>query len=374
MTPLPERPLVPLPAQPADVPWPTDAWTEADPAEAGADAARLGDLLDELVSGERHPALGLTHAAAVVAGGRLVAERYGRQRVQDLRSFDAEPPLEDVAPEAPLLSWSMAKSITNLAVGVAVGDGLIDVAAPVEDPIWLAEPDDPRAAITWEDLLAMRPGLAWTEEYYELDADALPDVVTMLFGAGAADMGAFAASMPLRATPGSPEAYVYSSGTTNVLARNLQRVLGRHGDAMAAWLHERIFDPIGMRSATCRFDDAGTFVGSSYAYADLRDWCRFGLLAIRGGRWEDQPIVPEGWVDWSRRARSADDPGLFHAAQWWAWDRADGAFGAHGFEGQRIIAFPTRDVVVLRFGHMGADDGPALNAHLAAMAECFPEG
>ena len=45
----------------------------------------------------------------------------------------------------------------------------------------------------------------------------------MLFGHGAPDMAAFAADLPLAHPPGSPEAYVYSSGTTNVLAANLQR-------------------------------------------------------------------------------------------------------------------------------------------------------
>ena len=45
---------------------------------------------------------------------------------------------------------------------------------------------------------------------------------------------------------------------------------------------------------------------------------------------------------------------------------------AHGFEGQRVICFPARDVVVVRLGKMGPDDAPALNAHLAAIARCFP--
>ena len=42
------------------------------------------------------------------------------------------------------------------------------------------------------------------------------------------------------------------------------------------------------------------------------------------------------------------------------------------FEGQRVICFPARDVVVVRLGKMGPDDAPALNAHLAAIAACFP--
>lgn len=372
MKPPPQRPLVPLRPQPEGIAWPTDSWVEADPGELGADVAQLTDLLDELVSGEPHPDHGLTHAAAVVAGGRLVAERYGRRVVQDLRSLEDDPPHEDVTADSELLSWSMAKSITNLAVGVAVGDGLVRVDQPVADPRWTTEPADPRAAITWDDLLTMRPGLRWTEEYYELAGDELPDVITMLFGEGAGDMAAYAASKPLVAEPGSPEAYTYSSGTTNVVAANLQRVLELGRPGMDRYLRERIFAPVGMRSARADFDAAGTFLGSSYVWATLRDWARFGLLALRGGVWDGEPLVPAGWMDWCRTARSWDET-VLHGAHWWAWDLDETPFGAHGFEGQRVIAFPARDVVVVRLGKMGANDAPALNAHLAAIAACFPD-
>lgn len=371
MQPTPDHPLVPLPPQPFGVPWPTEAWEEADPRDLGADGVRLAELLDELVAPIPHRAFGRTFAAAVVAGGRLVAERYGERVVADLRSLEPDPPHEPVTADSTLLSWSIAKSITNLAVGVAVADGALRLDEPVGDPRWQAD-GDPRAAITWGDLLTMRPGLRWFEEYYDLSGDALPDVVTMLFGEGAADMAGFAADLPLVAEPGSPEAYTYSSGTTNIVAGNLQRVLGLDADAMDAFLHERIFGPIGMRSATAEFDQAGTFIGSSYVRATLRDWCRFGLLAARGGRWDGANLVPAGWMDWSRRGRSWDET-VLHAAHWWAWDSPETPFGAHGFEGQRIIAFPARDVVVLRFGRSGSDDAPALNAHLHEIARCFPE-
>ena len=371
MTAVPDRPLIPLPAQPAGVPWPTDQWARIDPADLGADTERLTALLDELVSGDPHPELGLTHAAAVVAGGQLVAERYGRRVVQDVRAMGDDPPLEPVEAATELLSWSMAKTITNLATGVAVGDGAFTVDDRVGDPRWAA-PDDDRAAITWSNLLTMRAGLAWTEEYYELDPDALPDVVSMLYGEGAADMAGFAAANARTREPGTPDAYTYSSGTTNIIAAGLARVLGLDQAGMDAFLHQRIFGPLGMRSARTGFDGAGTYVGSSYTWCTLQDWCRLGLLLLRGGRWEGNPIVPDGWVDWSRIARSREDT-IVHGAHLWAWDLPETPFGAHGFEGQRVICFPARDVVVVRLGKMGPNDGPALNDHLAAIASCFPE-
>lgn len=370
----PDRPLPPFPAQPSGVPWPTTRWPTADPADVGADADRVAALVDELFDLDPHPALGRTYALAVVARGRLVIERYGRRVVQDLRALEPDPPLEDLHEGSELLSWSMAKSLTHLAVGVAAHEGALDVTGPVPEPRWSGDAD-PRSAITWDHLLAMRPGLAWTEEYYDLVEGALPDVVTMLFGHGAADMGAFAADKPLVAAPGSVEAYRYSSGTTNVVTANLQRALDLDAAGMEAFLRDRLLDPIGMATARPEFDGAGTFVGSSYVHATLRDWCRFGLLALRGGEWDGRQVVPRAWLDHGRAPRSwAETPGVLHGAHWWAWDQEQSPFGAHGFEGQRAICFPTRDVLVVRTGKSPADAAVSLNARITEIAGCFPEG
>lgn len=361
--------LVPLPPQPDGVPWPTEQWPVAEPSEVGVDPAALDALLDELMA-DQHPVFGRTFAAAFVVGGRLIAERYGRWPVRDLRALEPDPPLDDVTPDDLLLSWSMAKSLTSLAVGVAVGDGALSVDDPVGDPRW--GDGDPRAAITWHDLLTMRPGLAWVEEYYDLDGD-MPDVVTMLFGEGAADMAAFAAGKPLVHEPGSPDAYVYSSGTTNIITANLARILGLDRDGMEAFLRERILGPVGIDDIELRFDPTGTFVGSSYALTTLQHWCRFGLLALRDGTWDGRRIVPEGWMDDARLARSREDEHKVHGAHWWSWAHPDGRFAAHGFEGQRVVCHPTRDAICVRLGQTGPAGAQPLTDHLAAIAALAPE-
>jgi len=370
--PVPDRPLLDLPTQQGGVDWPTTSWPQADGATLGADPDQFSGLLDELVSDEPHEILGQTFAAAVVVRGRLVAERYGLRPVRDLRALAPDPPLERLDGSSELLSWSMAKSLTHLAVGVAVADGLLDPDSPVPEPAW-SDPSDPRRSITWNHLLTMRPGLAWREEYV-LDLGSMPDVVEMLYGAGAADMARFAAGFPPANDPGTPEAFAYSSGTTNIVVANLQRVLGVDGAGMERFIRERITDPIGMTSLRLEFDPAGTFVGSSSVHANLGDWCRFGLLAMRGGSWDGDQLVPAEWIDHGRTARSWNED-ILHGAHWWTWDQTQMPFGAHGFEGQRVICFPTRDVIVVRFGKTADVEGAsqALNAHLTAVAGCFPE-
>ncbi|MGI8938853.1 MAG: serine hydrolase domain-containing protein [Iamia sp.] len=360
--------LHPLPDQPAGTPWPTAGWEEASPPAEAAD--RLPAALDRLIGPEMDPVLGHTNALAVVHRGRIVAERYGEREMGPLAELAGVEP-GPISADDPLGSWSMAKSVLHLAVGIAQAQGLVDVTHPAPVPSW-QEPADPRGAITWDDLLTMRPGLAWTEVYEGFDDDALPDVITMLYGDGADDMAAFAAEKPLVHPPGTPEAYLYSSGTTNIVADALRRALDLEPGSLDDWVRAALLDPIGITTATFGHDGAGLWAASSYVDMIARDWLRLGLMVLRGGLWSGAEVVPPAWIDHGRTPRSPDED-IVHGAHWWARpDRSDGTFMAHGFEGQRLMMVPDRDLVVFRQGKTPAADKDILNAHLLALIDLFP--
>jgi CubicO group peptidase (beta-lactamase class C family) len=201
----------------------------------------------------------------------------------------------------------------------------------------------------------MRDGLDFAEEY--VDA-GVSDVIEMLFGSGAADVAAFAADRPVVAPPG--ERFNYSSGTTNIISGIVARTVGP-GDPYRSLLHERLFDPLGMTSARATFDDAGTWVASSYVYATARDFARFGLLYLRDGTWDGRRLLPAGWVDHARRHRSTDaETGNGYGAQWWVVGDEHGSFWANGYEGQSILVSPALDLVVVRLGKTPAERSPDL--------------
>ncbi len=337
--------LAPLPAQPDGVPWPTDEWPTREPGDA-CKAKKLNKLFDTAFAATPHAHLGLTRALLVVHRGAIVAERYGPGFHSQ---FDEAEGRERVAdgPDTRLTSWSMAKSMLQMAIGIAMRghDLRVDRRAPV--PEW-DDHDDPRHQITWHHLLHMTSGLSWIEEY---TTDRGSDVINMLFGAGKQDVAAFAAAFPLSSRPGSQ--FLYSSGTSNILARALQHELGLEGDeaGMRAWLQAELFEPIGMRDSEPHFDDAGTWVASSYVDATARDFARFGLLALRGGTWDGRTIVEPHWID---EARTPIGVPTNHAAgygsHWWTHDDGLGTFAAHGYEGQRITCVPERDLIVVRLG------------------------
>ncbi len=359
--------LLPLPAQPVDMPWPTDDWPTGDPQD-GLDRDRLVGLVEHMFVDPAPTELGHTNALVVVHRGWLVAERYGTWFVSELEALDGRT-AGPIAADDVHLSWSMAKSVLHAAVGVLARDGRVDPSEAPPLPYW-PDPDDTRRSITWDDLLHMRSGLQWIEEYYDFDSDALPDVVEMLYGTGRHDMAAFVAGFPLINDPGSPEAYTYSSGTSNLVAAAVQQVVGGGEVGMRAFLDSELFGPVGMSSARGDFDEAGTFVASSFVYATARDYARFGLLYLRDGLWDGRRVLADGWVDHGRTPLSPDED-IFHGAHWWARNDELGTFCALGFEGQRIFCVPALDVVVVRLGRTHTDHGPTLDAHLMQIVDLF---
>ena len=349
----PVGPLVPLPAQDPGVTWPTSRWPTGDLP----DGVDLDPLLDAAFdpAGPLHD----TYAVVVVHRGRLVAERYGGV----LPRFDG--PGRRVTPDTPLLSWSVAKSMLHAVVGMLVGDGRLDPERPADVPAWQAG-GDPRADITVRQLLAMRDGLAFAEDYEDPDTS---DVIQMLWGSGQADMARYAADRPLAAPPGSR--YHYSTGTSMVLSGIVARILGP-GAPYEAYLAERLFRPLGMVGATPGFDEAGSWVAGSYVHATARDFARFALLYLRDGVWEGHRLLPRGWVDAGRSPRSVDpDDGNLFGAHWWTRDDPLGTFWAAGHDGQYLDIVPALDLAVVRLGHTGSDRSPLVRAWRDALIGVF---
>jgi len=330
-------------APPRDLPWPHGAAAPAAPPPPVL-ASALERAFEE-PSPESGPKR-QTQAVVVAHAGRLVAERYA----------------PGVTPRTPLLSWSMAKSVTAALVGIAAEEGRIDLRAPAPVPEWRG-PDDPRGAITVDHLLRMSSGLAFDETY-----GATNDVSVMLFTKR--DTGAYAASFPLAHPPDT--VWSYSSGTSNILARILRDLHGRNLESLVRWSREALFGPADMHTAFAEPDASGSFVGSSLVFASARDWARFGELHLRDGVWRGRRVLPAGWVEYVTTP-TPDAPQGTYGAGWWlnAGDPEDpqqrmwptlprDAYAARGHSGQYVVVVPSADLVVVRLG-LAQAEGDALH-------------
>lgn len=344
---MPASDLPPLPAQQADVPWPSLDWPVAAPAET-VDSPLLDACVEALA--DRPGDDDVTQAVLVVHRGALVAEHYGPE-------VDAGTTLQ---------SWSMAKSILHALVGVLVGDGRLDLDAPAPVPEWRGA-DDPRAAITLRQLLAMRDGLDFTEDYVD---EGVSDVMEMLWGRGRDDVAAYAAGRPALAPPGAR--FNYSSGTSNIVARLVGDCVGGGAEGMADFMHTRLFGPLGMRSPQPKFDAAGTWKASSFCFCTARDFARFGLLYLRDGVWEGSRLLPAGWVDGARTPTTLTDTEGY-GLHWWIDPADPRRFYASGYRGQRILIAPHKDLVALRLGLSPNEQVAELMRPLHRLADAFPD-
>jgi CubicO group peptidase (beta-lactamase class C family) len=287
------------------------------------------DPVEHLMSGD--PEIGRTDALLAVHHGDVVHEHYG----------------DGIAATTTLRSWSTAKSMLHAAVGMLVGEERLHLDVPAPVPQW-RDPTDPRHPITLRQLLTMRPGLAWREEYAD---GTRSDVVPMLFGRDrkpVADTAAFAAEMPLAVEPGTQ--LNYSSGTSNIVSALVRDVVGP-GDDYESWLRDRLFDPLGMTSATPRFDESGTWIASSYCFCTARDFARFGELYLREGEWQGERLLDLSWVRTAGVETGRDEDGRIHTTHWWLLgDNPWGAYFASGYLGQYVVVVPPLDLVVVRLG------------------------
>lgn len=298
---------------------------------------KLEPLLEQAFAEPDPLKLRHTKAVVVIHKGRLVAEKYA--------------PEVDI--DTPLPGWSMAKSVTNLLIGRLINDGKLSLTQTAPVPGWYEEMGDPRGHITVDQLLRMSSGLAFDETY-----DLYGDVTRML--SVEADAAGFAASKPLVAEPDT--LWAYSSGTSNILSGVIRLTVGGYMQDYYDFTQEQLFLPLGIRTASLETDDNGTFVGSSFMYASARDWARLGQFCLQDGWWQGEQLLPEGWMTYSTTPTPNNPRNNFGAHFWLNADPREGqqqrtwpglpadAYSMNGFQGQRVIIIPSKDMVIVRLG------------------------
>jgi CubicO group peptidase (beta-lactamase class C family) len=305
---------------------------------------KLSEALDRAFAEPPQPPYRRVRAIVVMRDGKIIAERYA----------------QGIGPDAPLIGYSVSKSVINALIGILVREGKLNPYAPAPVGAW-SSPADPRHAITLDQLLRMTSGL----ELEESDSGFDP-VSRMMFCER--DMAAYAEKAGLKSKPG--QSWEYTSGNTLIVSAILRDAVGGDAADVLRFAHSQLFDPVGMHHVTMEFDGAGTPIGSTRIYASARDWARFGELYRNDGVVDGKRILPDGWVSystqptldspygsgfWVNAGQSADARGRIQAGM-----PVDSYF-ASGLFGQRIVIVPSQRLVIVRFG--ATIDPPNFDIH-----------
>ena len=310
------------------------------PSVVAPQSEALAAALDRAFVEPASPPFKRTRAIVVVKDGRVIAERYA----------------DGIYIDTSLLGFSATKSVISALAGILVRQGKLKLDQPAPVAAW-QNPDDPRHAITVDQLLRHTAGLALGSSLHASLGAAFEPVNQMKFME--TDMAAFAEAAPLETSPGS--AFNYHDGNYLILSKLILDATGGKVADVLRFARTELFAPLGMRNVTIEFDGAGTPEGSSQMLASARDWARFGELYLNDGIAGGKRILPEGFVRYS----ASPTPNALVGYGAGFWTNLGDSFGAHyriehgwprdaffakGSIGQYVIVIPSERLVIARFG------------------------
>jgi CubicO group peptidase (beta-lactamase class C family) len=279
---------------------------------------------------ERTPTTGLL----IARGDTILVERYQYGRTDRHR----------------FTSWSMAKTVTAMLVGIALAEGRIrsvdDLAAAYVPE--LAGTEYGRTSL--RHLLQMSSGVRFIENEPSQE-DALRLVFDTYIQSGKGGVSAVT-SFNERAVPAGTK-FSYASVETQVLGLVLRGATNR---TPAEYLQSRIWQSIGAEAdATWLVDRSGQEATYCCFNAVLRDYARLGLLLAHDGNWRGRQIIPAAWVTDATTVR-ADHPHLRagqaspvfgYGYQTWILPGERRMFFLWGVRGQRIYVDPQSKLVMV---------------------------
>ena len=273
----------------------------------------------------RNPATGLL----IAKDGEILVERYQYGRTDQHR----------------LTSFSMAKTLIAMLIGIAVAEGRIRSIEEAAATYVPALAGTEYGATPIRHLLTMSSGVAFREDYDGADDSARLSALT--FRRQSAGGAAVPPHFNQRiAAPG--QRWYYASAETFVLALVLRQALGR---SIAEYFSDKIWRPIGAEASAYWLTDAsGLEIGYMGFNAVLRDYARLGMMLARGGEAQGRRIIPRAWFAEMTRAHfSPAATGRYYGYgfQTWVFPAMDGSFALLGVRGQTLFVDPAKRLAMV---------------------------
>tara|TARA_B100000795_G_C22778360_1_gene431088 strand:+ start:592 stop:1746 length:1155 start_codon:yes stop_codon:yes gene_type:complete len=239
-------------------------------------------------------------------------------------------------------SFSMAKSVVAMLIGVAIQDGYIEsIDQKITD--FIPEYDRPgdhfNAEVTIKHLLTMSSGMDWNEDYYNPFGVTAEAYFTK-------NLNDLMLSIDFTEKPG--EKWHYQSGSTQLMGLIIERSTGT---SLSAYLSEKLWQPINATGqAEWMIDKQG---GVEKAYCCINsnalDFARFGQLYLDKGNWNGVQLIDSSFVEASLSA----DLEAHYGYSWWLYETQYKypVYTMRGVNGQYVIVVPALELVAVRLGH-----------------------
>ena len=227
------------------------------------------------------------------------------------------------------LSHSMSKTVTGIAVGMLVDDGLLDISTPVYKFFPEYTYRDPNFEnITVKHLLTMTAGVKFAES-----GSVTETKWTEAF---------FASSCAF--IPGTD--FAYNSMNSYILARIVVRLTGK---SLVEFLDERLFGPLYITNRFWEMSPEGVEKGGWGLYMSAESWAKIGYMMLSGGLFDGKRILSDEWIKaaTAKHAKTPDTVGHFDYGyqMWSAYDGESYLF--NGMLGQNVWICPKNDLVVV---------------------------
>ncbi|MEL6559332.1 MAG: serine hydrolase [Bacteroidota bacterium] len=232
-----------------------------------------------------------TRAFLIIRSDTIVYERYVESDKDDL-----------------LTSFSIAKSFVSALMGIAIEEGAVNAESdPITDYIPELKGKAGFDKITIADLLDMRSGIKYVEQYRPLFSDVAKDF-------GTSDIKGNIKKLSIQ---NPADQYLdYKSVNTQLLSYIIENATGKR---IYEYLSEKIWKPLGMQSPaswSVDSDEHKQVKAFCCLNATARDYARFGRLYLHNGAWQGKQIIPKNWVQKSTTFSEVKNKFLY-TWQWW---------------------------------------------------------
>lgn len=285
------------------------------PESQGIASAAISDFIDAVAQDGQE-----LHSLMVLRHGQVVVEGWWNP----------------YAAQTPHVMYSLSKSFTSTAAGLAIAEGLLSL----DDTVVSFFPEDTPETVD-ENLAAMR-----VRHLLSMATGHAQDMTGVLWGAEDGNWVRAFLSKPVENAPGAP--FVYNSAATYMVSAIVEKVTGI---GLLAYLEPRLLAPLGITGATWETCPRGIAVGGWGLNIKTEDIARFGQLYLQKGVWNGERLLSEEWVEAATSVQvSNGDPATPND---WSqgygfqfWRSRHGAYRGDGAFGQYCVVIPEQDAVV----------------------------